>query len=46
MASGQAGDLADLAGAIQVYEPGIAVRVHPAGTLGQVILGVLAFAVA
>ena len=42
---GGAGDLADLAGPIQVFKPGIAVGVHPAGLFGQVILGMLAFAV-
>ena len=43
---GHAGNLADGAGAVEVFEPGIAVGMHPAGILGQVILGVLAFAVA
>lgn len=46
MASGHAGDLADGAGAIEVFEPGIAVGVHPAAEPGEVILGVLALAVA
>ena len=43
---GQAGNLADIAGTIKVFEPGIAVGVHPAGIFGQMVLGVLAFAVA
>ena len=42
---GEAGDLAYLTRAIQVFEPGIAVGMHPAGILGQVILGMLAFAI-
>jgi len=44
-ASRQAGNLTDRAIAIQVFKPGIAVGVHPAGVTGQVILWVLAFAV-
>lgn len=43
---GQASDLADIAGAIQVFKSGIAVGVHPAGIFGEVIFGMLAFAVA
>ena len=55
---GEAGDLAYLTRAIQVFEPGIAVRcplmvclqtmrggMHPAGMPGQMILGMLAFAI-
>ena len=42
---GEAGDFADIAGPIQIFESGIAVGVHPAGIFGQMIFGVLAFAV-
>ena len=43
---GHAGDLADGAGAVEVLEPGIAVGMHPAAEAGEMILGVLALAVA
>ena len=43
---GQAGNHASLAGAIKVFEPGIAIVVHPAGVTPQMVLWVLAFAVA
>ena len=45
MASGHAGDLADGVGPIEIYEPGIAIGMHPAAEAGEVILRVLAFAV-
>lgn len=41
-----AGDFADGPGAVEVLEPGIAVGMHPAAETGEMILGVLAFAVA
>jgi hypothetical protein len=43
---GHAGDLADGAGAVEVLEPGIAVGMHPAAEAGEMILGVLALAIA
>src|SRR5690606_36366117 len=43
---GHAGNLADGAGAIQVLEPGIAIGMHPAAEPGEMILRVLALAVA
>jgi hypothetical protein len=42
---GHACDLTDITGAIQVFEPGIAIGMHPATISGQVILRVFAFAV-
>ena len=42
---GHAGDLADSAGAVGVFEPGIAVGLHPAAEAGEVILRTLAFPV-
>ena len=43
---GHAGDFSDGAGAIEVLEPGIAIGMHPAAVAGEMVLGVLAFAVA
>ncbi len=43
---GHAGDFTNIAGVIQVFEPGIAVDMHPATVSHQMILGVLTFAVA
>ena len=40
-----AGDFADFAGAIEIFEPGIAVRMHPTLILCEMIFGVLPFAV-
>ena len=43
---GQAGDLPDPAGAVEILEAGIAVGMHPALVAGQMVLWVLALAVA
>src|SRR5690606_13182954 len=43
---GHAGDLADGAGAIKVFEPGIAVGMHPAAEAGEMVLRMLSLAVA
>jgi hypothetical protein len=42
---GHAGNFADIAGSVEILEPGITISVHPASVFGQVILRVLAFAV-
>jgi hypothetical protein len=42
---GHAGDLVDIAGSVEILKTGIAVSVHPAAISGQVIPGVLAFAI-
>lgn len=42
---GHASDLADVAGTIEVFEPGIAVSVHPTLIFCEVIFGVLPFAI-
>lgn len=43
---GHAGDFSDGPGAVEVFEPGITIGVHPAAEPCEVILGVLTFAVA
>lgn len=43
---GHAGDFADSAGAIEVFEPGITIGMHPAVEAGEVILRMLALSVA
>lgn len=43
---GHAGDFADGTQAVEILEPGIAVGMHPAAVAGEMVLGVLALAVA
>ena len=42
---GHASDLADITRAIEVFEPGITIRMHPALVLCEVIFGMLPFAI-
>lgn len=40
-----AGNLVDVAGAVEVFEPGVTIGVHPALILREMIFGVLPFAI-
>ena len=42
---GHAGDFSDRPGSVEIFEPGIAIGMHPAAVSGEVILRVLALAI-